>query len=68
MEELLEKYGSIDYKLVGHNSNAFSLMALFRRKANEEGWMKEDINLVIEECMSGDYNHLLRTLVFFQSN
>ena len=53
----------VKLKLVGLDGNAFSLMGAFRKQARKEGWSPEEINLVIEECMSGDYNHLLCTLM-----
>jgi predicted AlkP superfamily phosphohydrolase/phosphomutase len=53
----------IKMKLVGLDGNAFSLMGTFRKKAREQGWNKDEIDNVIQECMSGDYNHLLATLM-----
>lgn len=45
------------------DSNAYSLMGAFRVQARLEGWSDEDINLVLEECKSSDYNNLVRTLL-----
>lgn len=50
-------------KLVGLDGNAFSLMGAFQTNARRQGWNKEEIKEVLEKCMSGDYNHLLYTLV-----
>lgn len=52
----------ITLTLVGLDGNAFSLMGAFERQAKREGWNKEEINQVLDECMSGDYNHLLYIL------
>ena len=49
--------------LVGLDSNAFSLMGAFRNRARKEGWTKEEIDEVLKECTSSDYDHLLQTLV-----
>jgi hypothetical protein len=49
--------------LVGLDGNAFGLMATFKRQALKEGWSKEEIDEVIKECQSGDYDHLLQTLI-----
>ena len=49
--------------LVGLNGNAFYLMGAFSGQAQEEGWTKEEIKVVIDKCQSGDYDHLLKTLV-----
>lgn len=52
----------VKLKLVGIDGNAFSLMGAFTQRAKDEGWTKEEIQPVIDECMSGDYDNLLRTL------
>jgi len=53
----------VKLNLVGLDGNAFSLMGAFRRAARREGWEKNEIDAVMNECMAGDYNHLLRTLI-----
>ncbi len=52
----------IKLKLVGVDSNAFSLMGAFSKQAKKENWSKEEIKEVIDEAMSGDYNNLITTL------
>ena len=49
--------------LVGLDGNAFSLLGAFSRAAKRQGWTKEEIEEVMKEAKSGDYDHLLRTLV-----
>jgi hypothetical protein len=53
----------ISLNLIGLDGNAFALMGAFQRQARKEGWTKEEINTVLEECQHGDYNHLLVTLI-----
>ena len=60
MEKLVDK--TVKLNLVGIDGNAFSLMGAFSRVARQEGWTPEEIKLVTDSCMSGDYNHLLATL------
>jgi hypothetical protein len=48
--------------LVGLDGNAFSLMGAFQRAACRQGWSKEEIDKVLDECKKSDYNHLLATL------
>lgn len=48
--------------LSGPDGNAVALMGIFQKQAKREGWSVHDINLVIAECMSTDYNHLCETL------
>jgi hypothetical protein len=50
-------------ELVGLDGNAFSLMGAWRGAARRQGWSPEEIKTVMDECMSGDYNHLLATLM-----
>ena len=49
--------------LVGLDGNAFILMGAFSKAARSQGWPKEMIDEVLTECRSGDYNHLLSTLM-----
>ena len=53
----------VKMRLVGLDSNAFSLMGAFKQNARRQGWNKEEIEVVMEKCMSGDYNNLLRVLM-----
>lgn len=53
----------VQMNLVGLDGNAFVLMGTFQRNARRQGWSKQEVDTVIKECMSGDYNHLLVTLV-----
>jgi hypothetical protein len=53
----------VKLKLVGLDGNAFSLLGAFQAQARKEGWSKVEIAEVRDEAMSGDYNHLLRTLM-----
>lgn len=52
----------VNLQLVGLDSNAFALMGAFQKQARREGWEKEEIELVLHEARSGDYDHLLATL------
>lgn len=53
----------VTLSLVGLDGNAFFLMGAFSRQARREGWTKNEIDAVLNECKSGDYDHLLRTLM-----
>jgi len=53
----------VKLRLVGLNGNSFSLMGAFKNQARKEGWTKEEIDAVIKECTSDDYNHLIATLM-----
>jgi len=53
----------VDLVLEGLNGNAFVLMGAFQSQAKTEGWSKEEIKTVLDECKMGDYDHLLGTLM-----
>lgn len=55
--------GLVKLDLIGLDGNAFSLMGAFKKAARRQGWTAEAIDAVIEECKSGDYDHLLCTLM-----
>ena len=53
---------TVKMNLVGLDGNAFALMGAFKQQARREGWTKDEISSVLNECMSGDYEHLIATL------
>jgi hypothetical protein len=53
----------VKLELVGLDGNAFSIMGAFRKQARRESWTTEEIKVVLDEAMSGDYNHLLTTIM-----
>lgn len=48
--------------LVGKDGNAYALMGHWGAAARRAGWPKPEIDRVLEDARSGDYEHLLRTL------
>ena len=54
---------TVQMNLVGLDGNAFSLMGAFSRNARQQGWAKEEIDTVLNECMSGSYDNLISILV-----
>ncbi|QTD36411.1 hypothetical protein JL193_09585 [Polaribacter batillariae] len=60
MKKVIEK--TVNLNLIGVDGNAFVIMGVFRRQAKKEGWTPEEIELVMEDAKSGDYNHLLATI------
>jgi hypothetical protein len=49
--------------LVGLDGNCYSLLGAFQSQARREKWTKEEIEAVMDEATSGDYDHLLVTLM-----
>mgnify|MGYP001274446855 CR=1 FL=1 len=60
MKKVIDK--TVNLNLVGVNGNAFMIMGVFRKQAKKEGWTPEEIEDVMAEAKSGDYNHLLATI------
>jgi hypothetical protein len=60
MKKVIEKTVNLD--LVGVNGNAFMVMGVFRRQAKREGWSQEEVEAVLNEAKSRDYNYLLATI------
>ncbi len=60
-KKLVEKTVNLD--LVGVDGNVYVILACFRRQCSKEGWSQEEIELVLEEAQSKDYNHLLSTIL-----
>ena len=60
MKKVIEK--TVNLELVGVNGNAFMIMGVFQRQAKREGWKQTEIDAVLTEAKSNDYNHLLATI------
>ena len=60
MKKVIDK--TVNLELVGINGNAFMIMGVFQRQAKHEGWNKEEIDAVLTEAKSKDYDHLLATI------
>lgn len=61
MEPVVDK--KVNLNLVGVNGNFFAIAATFRRQARREGWSSKEIDAVINEAKSGDYDHALATFI-----
>lgn len=53
----------VKLSLVGLDSNAFALLAAFKRAARKQGFTEEQYIPIIEDAQSGDYSHLLSVLM-----
>ena len=56
---------TLNLELVGVDGNAYAVMGVFSRQARREGWTQEEIDSVLEEAQSGDYDHLLSTIMTY---
>lgn len=53
----------VSLRLVGRDGNAFALLGVFCSHARRQGWTSPEIDAVMNEAKSGDYDHLLATLI-----
>jgi hypothetical protein len=45
--------------LIGRDGNAFALIAAACEAVRKAGWSKDQINALLKDMMSDDYDHLL---------
>ena len=60
IKKLVAKNGKGEGTLVGVDGNAYMLMGYTQGRLEEAGWSRKDIDAVMEQAMSGDYNNLIR--------
>lgn len=53
----------VKLQLVGLDGNAFSIIGTWKTAARKQGWKHEEIELVLNDAMSSDNNHLLQTIM-----
>lgn len=57
------KFPHIEVPLIGESGDAFAIIGRVRRAMRRGGCTKEQIAEFSAEAMSGDYDHLLRTVL-----
>jgi hypothetical protein len=61
------KYGTINHRpklrLVGEDGNAFAILGRAHRAARRAGMPEEQWDAIVKEATSGDYDHLLQTML-----
>lgn len=53
----------VKMNLVGIDGNAFSIMGAFSKNAKKQGVPQADIDSVLKDAQSGDYDNLLRVMI-----
>jgi len=61
MAQVIDK--TIELDLTNVNGNAYAIMGSFSKQASREGWTQEEIDKVLDEAKTGDYDHLLQTII-----
>lgn len=54
---------NVKLELAGLDGNCFILLGEFQKAARRQGFTKEEIQKVIDEAKSSDYDHLLGVLI-----
>lgn len=57
------RYPSITVELIGQDGNAFFIIGRVRQALRRAGVSKEEVDTFAEEAMSGDYDHVLQTVL-----
>ena len=55
----------VQLDLSEQDGNAYALMAAFNSEARRAGFTKEERDFILKDAMSGDYNHLVGTLMAY---
>jgi hypothetical protein len=66
--EVMEEYaelGKAELQLVGIDGNAFSIMAAVGKAMRIHGYSNQAKGEMVEDSMSGDYNHVIQTAMFW---
>ena len=58
-----EKPKKVELSLYFRMGAKLDLLAIFRREAKRQGWEEADIDAVVTEAGSGDFDHLIKTLM-----
>lgn len=65
--ETTPRYPDIEVELTGRDGNAFMVLGLVRRALERSGVSEETVAVFMEEATSGDYDHLLQTVMCWVS-
>jgi len=57
------KYPNVKVKLVGEDGNAFFIIGKVSSAMRKAGVSEDEVRQFRTEAMSGDYNHLLQTVM-----
>jgi len=57
------KFPHVEVELVGHDGNAFAILGAAKKAMRRADIDRADIDTMMAEAMSGDYDHLLQTVM-----
>ena len=59
----MPKFPNVHVQLVGQDGNAWAILGRVAKALREDGVPKEQVNEFFAEATSGDYDHLLQTVM-----
>ena len=59
----MPKYPEVKVKLVGEDGNAFAILGRVTKALRQGGASREEVAAFMQEATSGDYDHLLWTVM-----
>jgi len=59
----MSRYSNVTVKLVGEDGNAFAILGRVQRALRKAKVPDDEIKQFLAEAKSGDYNHLLATVM-----
>ena len=57
------KYPHVKVRLAGEDGNAFAILGAVKRALRDAGIPADEVSAFVEEASSGDYDHLLQTVI-----
>lgn len=57
------KYPEIEVELIGRDGNAFAILGAVQKELKRAKVPQEEITNFLDEATSGDYDHLLQTVM-----
>lgn len=62
MENKNEMNKTVNLDLTTIDSNIFAIFGAFSKQARRQNWTQQEIDTVLEEAKSRDYNHAIATI------
>ena len=61
--DMKPRFPHVEVELVGHDGNAFAILDTAKKAMRRADVDRADIDTMMTEAMSGDYDHLLQTVM-----
>ena len=65
MQRVDDPITEVKVKLIGEDGNAFAIMAKVKKALREAGFSGDFIRIFEQQCMAGNYDDLLQTVMSY---